>query len=94
MDRCHRIGQTRPVVVYRLVTRHSVEDRLLNRAQSKRKLEKLVVHKGSFRGMHRQGVVLDLVDIRRLLDEKEQLEVSLSLSHSLLLCVCLCVTVV
>jgi hypothetical protein len=25
MDRCHRIGQTRPVHVYRLITAHSVE---------------------------------------------------------------------
>ena len=25
MDRCHRIGQTRPVHVYRLATSHSVE---------------------------------------------------------------------
>jgi ATP-dependent DNA helicase len=28
MDRCHRIGQTRPVHVYRLATSHSVEVRL------------------------------------------------------------------
>jgi len=27
MDRCHRIGQTRPVHVYRLATSHSVEVR-------------------------------------------------------------------
>lgn len=29
MDRCHRIGQTRPVHVYRLATSHSVEVRFL-----------------------------------------------------------------
>jgi hypothetical protein len=27
MDRCHRIGQTRPVTVFRFVTEHSVEER-------------------------------------------------------------------
>eukprot|EP00123_Amoebidium_parasiticum_P014609 comp22573_c4_seq2/m.34455 comp22573_c4_seq2/g.34455 ORF comp22573_c4_seq2/g.34455 comp22573_c4_seq2/m.34455 type:complete len:1193 (-) comp22573_c4_seq2:174-3752(-) len=75
MDRCHRIGQTKPVNVYRLITRHSVENQLLHRAQAKRKLEKLVVHKGSFKGVDKAGVVLDMTDIRRLLDEKEQMEV-------------------
>ncbi|KAI3880738.1 hypothetical protein MKX03_016671 [Papaver bracteatum] len=39
MDRCHRIGQTRPVHVYRLATAQSVEGRLLKRAFSKLKLE-------------------------------------------------------
>ncbi|EOX91122.1 Chromatin remodeling 1 isoform 3, partial [Theobroma cacao] len=39
MDRCHRIGQTKPVHVYRLATAHSVECRILKRAYSKLKLE-------------------------------------------------------
>jgi hypothetical protein len=32
MDRCHRIGQTRPVLVFRLATAGSVEGKLLARA--------------------------------------------------------------
>ncbi|KAA0177833.1 hypothetical protein FNF27_01004 [Cafeteria roenbergensis] len=40
-DRAHRIGQTRPVVVYRLVTAGSVEEALVHRANSKRALERL-----------------------------------------------------
>ncbi len=32
MARVHRIGQTKPVHVYRLVTEHSVEERILARA--------------------------------------------------------------
>jgi hypothetical protein len=39
-DRCHRIGQTRPVMVYRLITRPSIEERILERANSKRKLDR------------------------------------------------------
>ncbi|KAH8043387.1 helicase [Aureococcus anophagefferens] len=31
MDRCHRIGQTKPVHVYRLVTEHSVEEKVVER---------------------------------------------------------------
>lgn len=50
-DRCHRIGQERPVVVYRLATRGTVEEQLLLAADAKRRLEKLVIRKGGFRTM-------------------------------------------
>jgi len=49
MDRCHRIGQTKPVLVLRLATAHSVEGKMLSRANSKLALEKLVITKGNFR---------------------------------------------
>ena len=45
-DRAHRFGQTKPVVVYRLVTAGSVESKIIDKANEKRKLEKLVLHKG------------------------------------------------
>ncbi|KAL3637848.1 ATP-dependent DNA helicase ddm1 [Castilleja foliolosa] len=48
MDRCHRIGQTKPVHVYRLATAQSVEGRILKRAFSKLKLEHVVIGKGQF----------------------------------------------
>ncbi|KAF8406427.1 hypothetical protein HHK36_008514 [Tetracentron sinense] len=48
MDRCHRIGQTRPVHVYRLATALSVEGRILKRAFRKLKLEHVVIGKGQF----------------------------------------------
>ena len=50
-DRCHRIGQTRPVVVYRIATKGTVEEELLMSADAKRRLEKLVIRKGGFRTM-------------------------------------------
>ena len=49
MDRCHRIGQTKPVHGLRLATAHSVEGKMLSRANSKLALEKLVITKGNFR---------------------------------------------
>ncbi|KAL3346085.1 hypothetical protein AABB24_024836 [Solanum stoloniferum] len=49
MDRCHRIGQTKPVHVYRLSTALSVEGRILKRAFSKLKLEHVVIGKGQFK---------------------------------------------
>ncbi|CAK7207099.1 Putative ATPase [Sporothrix eucalyptigena] len=50
-DRAHRIGQKRPVVVYRLATKGTVEEDLLMSADAKRRLEKLVIKKGGFRTM-------------------------------------------
>ncbi|KAK4184833.1 putative ATP-dependent helicase [Podospora australis] len=50
-DRAHRIGQTRPVIVYRFATKDTVEDELLMSADAKRRLEKLVIKKGGFRTM-------------------------------------------
>ena len=44
-DRCHRIGQTRPVMIYRLVTANTVDQKIVERAAAKRKLEKMVIHK-------------------------------------------------
>ncbi|XP_054238720.1 lymphoid-specific helicase isoform X2 [Indicator indicator] len=49
-DRCHRIGQTKPVVVYRLVTANTVDQKIVERAAAKRKLEKLIIHKNQFKG--------------------------------------------
>jgi len=46
-DRCHRIGQTRPVVVYRFVTAATIDEQIVERAAAKRKLEKLVIQKGT-----------------------------------------------
>lgn len=48
-DRAHRIGQTRPVLVFRLVSQHTIEESVLQRASEKRKLEALIIAKGKFR---------------------------------------------
>ena len=45
-DRAHRIGQTKPVLIYRLVSRHTIESKIMQRASEKRQLEALVIAKG------------------------------------------------
>lgn len=55
MDRAHRIGQTRNVVVYRFATRNTVEQKLLESAEAKRRLEKLVIRKGGVRNDRGRG---------------------------------------
>ena len=48
-DRCHRIGQKKTVMVYRLATAETVEEKVLHAAKQKLKLEQLVVSKGKFK---------------------------------------------
>ncbi|KAJ3365329.1 putative DNA helicase ino80 [Allomyces arbusculus] len=43
MDRAHRLGQKRQVTVYRLVTRHSIEERILERARQKDHIQRVVI---------------------------------------------------
>lgn len=50
-DRAHRIGQTKPVIIYRLASKGTVEESLLDRAYGKRRLEKLVIQKDKFRSL-------------------------------------------
>lgn len=49
MDRCHRIGQTRPVAVYRLLTVGSVDIEMMEKQISKKKLERMAIVGGDFR---------------------------------------------
>ncbi|KAK1935917.1 snf2-related chromatin remodeling factor SRCAP [Babesia divergens] len=52
MDRCHRIGQTREVNVYRLVSEHTVEENIWRKQLQKRRLDDIVVDKGNFDSEH------------------------------------------
>ncbi|CAK8539872.1 unnamed protein product [Lathyrus sativus] len=67
MDRCHRIGQTKPVHVYRLATAQSVEGRMLKRAFSKLKLEHVVIEKGQFHQERTAPSIMDEMEENDLL---------------------------
>ncbi|KAE8590899.1 hypothetical protein XENTR_v10018247 [Xenopus tropicalis] len=74
-DRCHRIGQTRPVVVYRLVTANTIDQKIVERAAAKRKLEKLVIHKNKFKGgqtgINQSKSCLDPKELLELLQSRD-----------------------
>ncbi|KAJ1304153.1 hypothetical protein OPQ81_008553 [Rhizoctonia solani] len=49
-DRAHRIGQTKPVLIFRLICQHTIETKIMQSATNKRKLEAMVIAKDKFRG--------------------------------------------
>ncbi|CAG9760593.1 unnamed protein product [Ceutorhynchus assimilis] len=46
MDRAHRIGQKKQVRVFRLITDNTVEEKIVERAEIKRHLDKIVIQQG------------------------------------------------
>jgi E1A-binding protein p400 len=47
-DRCHRIGQTRQVHIYRLVCDGTIEENILKKATQKRQLDWMAIQSGGF----------------------------------------------
>lgn len=50
MDRAHRIGQKKQVKVFRFVTENAIEEKVLERAAQKLRLDQLVIQQGRVRG--------------------------------------------
>jgi helicase SWR1 len=47
-DRCHRIGQTRDVHIYRFVSEYTIESNILRKSDQKRMLDDIVIQEGDF----------------------------------------------
>ena len=45
-DRVHRIGQTKPVTIFRLITEKTVEERIVERAERKLRLDVMIIQSG------------------------------------------------
>ncbi|EPQ30497.1 uncharacterized protein PFL1_02023 [Pseudozyma flocculosa PF-1] len=64
MDRAHRIGQTKQVYVFRFVTEHAIEERILERAAQKLRLDQLVIQQNRAQQQQKaQQSKEDLVDM-------------------------------
>ncbi|VVC32978.1 Hypothetical protein CINCED_3A016157 [Cinara cedri] len=71
-DRCHRMGQEKPVVVYRLCTKNTIDERILDFGAAKRKLEKLIVGNGAFKNINNKKMTLsDADELMSLLKSSE-----------------------
>jgi len=67
-DRCHRIGQTRDVHIYRLVSEHTIEANILRKANQKRMLDDVVIQEGEFTTDY-----FNKVSVRNVMDEESAL---------------------
>ncbi|KAH7334735.1 SNF2 family N-terminal domain-containing protein [Rhizoctonia solani] len=66
--RAHRIGQTREVSIYRFISKHTVEEAMLRKANQKRLLDNIVIQQGEFDW---RQVMVDDVRMERALAEVE-----------------------
>lgn len=78
MDRAHRIGQTKQVYVFRFVTEDAIEERILDRAVQKLRLDQLVIQQGRAQPSKNQQSKDDLVDMiqhgaEKIITSKENL---------------------
>eukprot|EP00300_Choanocystis_sp_HF-7_P018201 c19969_g1_i1.p1 GENE.c19969_g1_i1~~c19969_g1_i1.p1 ORF type:complete len:955 (-),score=268.79 c19969_g1_i1:250-3006(-) len=76
-DRCHRIGQTREVHIYRLISDHTVEENILEKANQKRFLTDLVVEGGDFQRLAQGDGNLNKEDVLSIIlgEQKKRLAV-------------------
>ena len=47
-DRAHRIGQKKQVMIFRMITENTVEERIIERAEMKLHLDNIVIQQGIF----------------------------------------------
>jgi SWI/SNF-related matrix-associated actin-dependent regulator of chromatin subfamily A member 5 len=59
MDRAHRIGQTKQVHVFRFVTEDAIEEKVLERAAQKLRLDQLVIQQGRAQQQAKQAASKD-----------------------------------
>ncbi|KAM5432957.1 swr1 complex component [Microsporum canis] len=68
-DRCHRIGQTRDVHIYRFVSEYTIESNILRKANQKRMLDDVVIQEGEFTTDY-----LNRLDVGGILGDEELAE--------------------
>ena len=59
MDRAHRIGQKKQVKVFRFITEHAIEEKVLERAAQKLRLDQLVIQQGRAQQQAKQAANKD-----------------------------------
>lgn len=75
-DRAHRIGRTGDVFVYRLITKHTIEERIVKRAQQKNIVQQTVYSGEVFKGtVFKTNDVMSLLFDDKEIEEREKKEI-------------------
>ena len=71
-DRCHRIGQTRDVHIYRLVSERTIEENIIKKANQKKLLGDLAIEGGNFTtAFFKKSTISDLFDDTAAITEED-----------------------
>jgi len=62
-DRAHRIGQDRPVTVYRLITKDTIEESIVELYQSKRALAESLLSEGNQAAQLSVTELVELIEV-------------------------------
>lgn len=71
-DRCHRIGQTRDVHIYRFVSEFTIESNILRKANQKRMLDDVVIQEGEFNTDYITRDTRDMIDTDEGLEQQDE----------------------
>ena len=82
-DRAHRIGQTKVVSVYRLITADTIEERVLKRAKQKQNVQATVYSGGAFKAdIFKQNDIVELLyseeEMKKMEQDKKRLLLELN----------------
>lgn len=74
-DRCHRIGQTRDVYIYRLISEDTIEKNIFMKAQQKKMLGDLAIEGGNFNSsFFKKSAIAELFGIETIPEENNEEE--------------------
>jgi helicase SWR1 len=76
-DRCHRIGQTKDVHIYRLISESTIEERILLKAHQKKTMNEVIIQSGGF-----TTEMFKKVDMREIFNESLKFEKAIFSSAS------------
>lgn len=71
MDRAHRLGQTKQVTIYRLITKNTIDERIVRLARNKKEVQDIVVGNKAY---SEQGMAKPQEIVNLLLDDDQMAE--------------------